>query len=204
MVYRLQITFDEIVDIWNVKHIAGSSIGYTLPPGVYKISDIILVLKSLLPTKFEEKITLDDIRLKSILRTDETIRFPKRIFLYIILGFTQSHSGELGDFPGSVQLITGSYKSDKSINFTGIDNVHLKCNCFSGSFLKRVRQAFWNSFALSSPPGLKKFEEPRIKLFKKINKPLLSHKKFYLEGYDHNALNFNGKTISFNCQLVKI
>ena len=41
MVYRMGLTYDEIVDILNVKYIAGSTIGYTLPPGVYEITDII-------------------------------------------------------------------------------------------------------------------------------------------------------------------
>ena len=49
MVYRLQLTYDEIINILDVKYRAGSTIGYTLPPGVYKIGDINLMLKSLLP-----------------------------------------------------------------------------------------------------------------------------------------------------------
>ena len=51
MVYRLQITYDEIIGILDVKYISGSTIGYTIPPGVYEISDINLMLKSLLPGK---------------------------------------------------------------------------------------------------------------------------------------------------------
>ena len=31
-VHRLQITYVEIIDILDVKYIAGSTIGYTLPP----------------------------------------------------------------------------------------------------------------------------------------------------------------------------
>ena len=42
-VYRLQLTYDENVDMLDVKYIAGSTIAYTLPPGVYKISDIKLM-----------------------------------------------------------------------------------------------------------------------------------------------------------------
>ena len=32
MVYRLHLTYDEIIDILDVKYIAGSTIAYTLPP----------------------------------------------------------------------------------------------------------------------------------------------------------------------------
>ena len=40
MVYRLQLTYDEIVDILNVKYIAGSTKGQTIPPGLYENTDI--------------------------------------------------------------------------------------------------------------------------------------------------------------------
>ena len=39
MVYRLQLTYDETIDILDVNYKAGSTIGYTLPP-VYKKSVI--------------------------------------------------------------------------------------------------------------------------------------------------------------------
>ena len=48
------------------------------------------------------------------------------------------------------------------------------------------------------------YKEPRIKLFKKINKTILSHITFYLEDDDHKAVDLNGETISFTCQLIKI
>ena len=109
----------------DVKYTAGSTIGYTLPPVVYKISDIILILKFLLPGKVKIKITIDDTRLKSNLTTNKTIRFPKNSFFYTILGITVSQLGILCDIPGFVQLIPGSYKSNKPIDITGIDEIHL-------------------------------------------------------------------------------
>ena len=63
LVYRLQITYDEVVDILNVEYKAGSTIGYILPPGVFKINDFNLILKSLLPNEVKMKNTIDDIRL---------------------------------------------------------------------------------------------------------------------------------------------
>ena len=41
MVYRMELSYDEIVDILDVKYIAGSTTGYTLPPSIYKITVII-------------------------------------------------------------------------------------------------------------------------------------------------------------------
>ena len=37
-----------------------------------------------------------------------------------------------------------------------------------------------------------------------VNKAFLSHTSFYLEDDDHITVDFNGETISFTCQLIKI
>ena len=70
--------------------------------------------------------------------------------------------------------------------------------------MKGVRTTTLYSFALDKPPGLKIYKEPTIELFKRINKSVLSHITFYLEDDDHKANDFNGETISFTCQLIKI
>ena len=83
------------------------------------------------------------------------------------MAFRQSRSYPLDDSDGFYQLIAGSYKSDKPINITGIDKIHLKTNCIQGSVINGIREPILYSFALSSPPGHKIYKEPRIKLFKK-------------------------------------
>ena len=40
LVYRMQLIYDEIVEILDIKYIAGSTIGYTMPPGIYEIINI--------------------------------------------------------------------------------------------------------------------------------------------------------------------
>ena len=99
MVYRLQLTYDESVDILDVKYIARSTREYTLPTGLYEIIHNNSMLKSLLSNEVRVIITIDDISLKSFLTTNKRIRFTEKSFFYAILGFTQSHSGELGDTP---------------------------------------------------------------------------------------------------------
>ena len=101
-------------------------------------------------------------------------------------------------------MIAGSYKSDKPFNITGINKIHFKCDCIQGSIINGIREPILYSFALSSPPGYKICKEPRIKLFKKINKPVLSHIIFYFEDDDHKPVDSNGETISFTCQIIKI
>ena len=101
-------------------------------------------------------------------------------------------------------MIARSYKSNRPINITGIDKFHLKCDCIQGSIVNGVREPILFSFGLSSPPGHIINKEPRAKLFEKINKSVLSHITFCFEVDDHKPVGFNGETISFTCQLIKI
>ena len=146
--------------------------------------------KSLLPKEVKVDISFDDVRLKSILTTTKTAKFTEKSFFYIIIGFTQSHSGELDDIERLVQLIPGTYKSDKPVNFKRIDKYLLKCDCIQENILNGTREHILDSFALSASPGHRIFEEPKIELFKMINKPILSHTTFYLEDDDHNPVDF--------------
>ena len=101
-------------------------------------------------------------------------------------------------------MIAGSYESNKPINITGIDKVHLKCDCIQGSIMNGTRQTNLYSFALDQPPNHKIHKELRIKLFKKINKRVLSHITFYLEDDDYKPVDFKNEIVSFTCQLIKI
>ena len=147
-------------------------------------------------------VTIDDIRLKSNSKVNQTLTVTETSFFYTILGFTRSRSYPLDDIDGFCQLIAGSYKSDRPIIITGIDEVHLKCDCIQGSIMNANRKPILYSFALSSLRGHKIYKEPRIKLFKTVNKSLLSHITFYLEDSDHKRVDFNNETVSFTCQLL--
>ena len=202
--YRFQLTYDEIIDILDLKYIPTKRTGYTLEPGIYEVVDLNNTLKYILPDNVKVSITIDDVRLKSNLKINQTLIFTEKSFFYTILGFTRSHSYPLDDIDGFYQIIAGSYTSEKPINITGIDKIHLKCDCIQGSIVNGIREPILYSFALSSPPGHKIYKEPRVKLFKKINKSVLSHITFYFEDDDHKPVDFNGETISFTCQLIKI
>ena len=204
LVYRMQLTYDEIIDVLDLKYISTKRIGFSFDPGIYEIVDLNNNLKYILPDNVKINITIDDIRLKSNLKINQTLIITEKSFFYTFLGFTQSRSYPLDDIDGFYQLIAGSYKSDKPINITGIDKIHLKCDCIQGSIVNGIRESILYSFALSSPPGHKIYKEPRIKLFKKINKSVLSHITFYFEDDDHKPVDFNNETISFTCQLIKI
>ena len=164
LVYRMQLTYDEIIDVLDLKYISTERSGYSLNPGIYEIVDLNNTLKHILPDNVKVNITIDDIRLKSNLKINQTLIFTEKSFFYTILGFTQSISYPLDDIDRFYQIIAGSYESNKPINITGIDKIHLKCDCIQGSIVNGIREPILYSFALSSP-GHKMYKEPRIKLF---------------------------------------
>ena len=84
--------------------------------------------KSLLLVDAKAKLKFDGIRLRWNITTNRAVKFPEKSFFYTLLGFIQNHLGVLGDIEGFIQLIAGTYKSDKPNNITGIVKVHLKCD----------------------------------------------------------------------------
>ena len=203
----MRLSYDEIMDILDLKYFPTKRTGYSLNPGIYEVIDLNNTLKYILPNNVKVSIKIDDIKLKSNLKTNQTLIFTEKSFFYTNLGFTRSRSYPLDGIDGFYQLIAGSYKSDRPINITGIDKNHLKCDCLAGSIINGVREPILFSFALSSPPRYKIIKEPRISLInfiKKINKSVLSHITFYFEDDDHKPVGFNGETISFTCQRYKI
>ena len=200
----MKLTYDEIIDILDLKYIPTKRTGYSLNTGNYEVIDLINTLKDFLSDSVKVSVTIDDSRLKSNLKLNQIIIFTKKSVFHTISGFTRSHSYPLDDIDGFHHLIAGSYKSNRHLNITGIDKIHLKCDCVQGSIVYGLREPILYSFVLSSPPGHKIYNEPRIKLFKRVNKPVLSHITYCLEGDDHRPVDFNGETISFTCQLAEI
>ena len=124
LIYRMRLSYDEIIDTLDLEYIPTKKIGYSFNPGIYEVVDLNNSLKYILPHNVKVTITIDDIRLKSNLKINQTLIFTEKSFFYTILGFNQSRSYPLDDIDGFYQLIKGSYESDKPITITGIDKVH--------------------------------------------------------------------------------
>ena len=132
LVYRMRLSYDEIINILHLNYNPTKSIGYSLNPGIYEVIDLNNTLKQILPDNVKVTITIADSKLKSNLKVNHTLIFTEKSFFYTILGFTRSRSYPLDDIDGFYQLIAGSYKSDRPIIITGIDKIHLKCECKQG------------------------------------------------------------------------
>ena len=64
LVYRMQLTYDEIIDILDLKNNPTKRTGYSLNPGIYEVVDLNNTLKYILPDNMKVNATIDDVRLK--------------------------------------------------------------------------------------------------------------------------------------------
>ena len=132
-----------------------------------------------------------------------TLKFDENSFFHTILGFHpywdyKPTNAIHADSPGV-------YTSDKIIlNINRINKIHLKCDCIDGSIQDGVRQPTLFSFILDKPSGYKAFCEPETIHYKKINNSVLNTMTFYLEVDNNEEVDFNGETLSFTLQMIKI
>ena len=80
LVYRMQLTYDELMDILDLKYIPTKRTGYSLNPGVYEVVDLNNTLKHILPDNVKVSVTIDDVGLKSDLKTNQTLIFTEKSF----------------------------------------------------------------------------------------------------------------------------
>ena len=151
----MRLSFDEIKDILDLKDTPTKRIEYSLNLSVFEVVDINNTLKYILPVNVKVSVTIDDVRLKSNIKIIQTLIFTEKPLFYTILGFTRSRSYPLDDIDGFYQLISGSYKSDKHINFTGIDKIHLKCDCIQGSIVNGFIEPILYLFVCHRRPDIK-------------------------------------------------
>ena len=60
MVYRFRLTYDEIMDILDLKYISTKRMGYSIEPNIYNIVDLNEILKNFLPNNVKIDITIDE------------------------------------------------------------------------------------------------------------------------------------------------
>ena len=188
-------------------------ITYELTPGIYTIQDISDAIQTFSGHKETIQLEYDDISMKTKIilkfKNNEkglfalgTLRFNDRSFFHILLGFTPywdykpTNSNRDG--------ISGVYTSNKILNLSSTNKIHLKCDCIDGSIQDGVRQPILFSFVLDKPSGFKVFCTPETIHYKKINKSVLNTITFYLEDDHNEEVNFNGETLTFTLQMIKI
>ena len=142
-------------------------------------------------------IEFDDITRKTKLVVNIAIiaiMFDEKSFFSSILGFT----------PGWDYKHYNKYTSQKIVNLGSTNKIHLKCDCIDGSVVNGLRQPILYSFVLDKLPGYKVFSEPETIHYKRINKSVLNTITFYLEDDHNEEVKFNGETLTFTLQMIKI
>ena len=130
-----------------------------------------------------------------------TLRCDEKSFLNTLLGFTP-----FWDYKPTNTIHADSpavYTSDKILNLSTINKIHLKCDIIDGSVVNGVREPILFSFVLDKKPGFKVFCEPETIRYKKINKSVLNTATFYLDD-NNEEFDFNGETLTFTLQMIKI
>ena len=86
LVYRFQLTYDEIIDIIDLKYVPTKRTGYSLNVGIYEVVDLSNAIKHVLPDKVKVSVTIDNVRLKSIEKINQTLIFTEKSFFYTVSG----------------------------------------------------------------------------------------------------------------------
>ena len=60
LVFRFKLTYDEIIDILDLKLIPTKRTGYSIEPNIYNIVDLSRTLKNILPNNLKIDITIDE------------------------------------------------------------------------------------------------------------------------------------------------
>ena len=179
-----------------------SFITYKLEPGIYTFKDISEALLNILQSEYPGPSNVIDFEHNDITMKTEmvvkfgiiAIRFDEKSFFSTILGFT----------PGWDYKHYNKYTSQKIVNLGNTNKIHLKCDAINGSVVNGLRQPILYSFVLDKLLGYIVFSEPETIHYKKINKSVLNTITFYLEDDKNDEVDFNGETLTFTLQMIKI
>ena len=173
-----------------------------LEPGFYTFKDISEALFNILQPKYPEPINtivneFDDItrKTKLVVRSGiVAIRFHEKSFFGTILGYTS----------GWDYKHYNKYISQKIVNLSSTNKIHLKCDVIDGSVVDGLRQPILYSFLLDKLPGYKVIFEPETKHYKKLNKSVWNTITLYSEDDNNQEVDFIGETLTFTLQMIKI
>ena len=150
-----------------LKEYNSHSITHELTPRFYTIQDISDAIQTFSGHMEIIQIEYDDISMKTkfILKyfggqkmiVLGTLRFDERSFFHILLGFT----------PYWDYKPPGVYTSDKILNLSTVNKIHLKCDIIEGLVVDGIRQPILYSFVLDKPSCFKVFSEPETIHYKK-------------------------------------
>ena len=130
-----------------------------------------------------------------------TLRFDEKSFFHTLLAFEPFWDYKPTN--SNHVAIPDVYTSDKVLNLSTTNKIHLKCDVINGSVVNGCRQPILYSFVIDKNLDTKYFVNLKY-ITKKINKSVLNTITFYLEDDNNEEVNFNGETLTFTLQMTKI
>ena len=196
-----------------IKHFFSKYITYEISTGIYTFQYISEILSRGFEKEFEirgeiqpntkydksDSIIIESdnnpMKTKLIVRREiNAMRFDGKSFFSTILGFPP-----YWDYKSYIEDV-----GEKFLNLSIMDKIQLKCIIIYGSVLNGVTQPILYSFVLDEPPGYKVFCEPESIHYKKKIESVLNTITFYLEDDKNEEFDFNGETLTFAIQTIKI
>ena len=81
----MQLTYNEIINILDLKYLSTKRTGYSIEPNIYDIVDLNKTLKNILPNNIKINVSIDERKYKTDLKINQTLIFTnKSFFLYYI------------------------------------------------------------------------------------------------------------------------
>ena len=176
---------------------------YEISPGIYNFKDISEVLLKYLQSEYPGRSKVidnefDDINRKTKLDVKDgliAIGFDEKSFFNTILSFTPHW-----DYNHDIKYIV-----QKTVIFSSTNKIPLKWDVIDGSIIGGLKQSILFSFVLDKPSWYKVFCEPGTIHFKNKDSCFVYHNNLiYLEDNNHKENNFNGETLTFPLQMIKI
>ena len=60
LVYRLRLSYDEIINIIDLKYISTKRIGYSIEPNIFNVDDLNKTLKNILPNNLKTNVSINE------------------------------------------------------------------------------------------------------------------------------------------------
>ena len=160
---RVVVCLDEEDIQLLLKQYNSHFITYELSPGIFTIQDISHAIHTFSGHEGRLPIEHDDINTKTkinLTRYGESfmsLRFDKKSFFITLLGFEPywDYKPIYSNHPH----IPTVYISEKILNLSTTNKIHLKCDIIDGSVVNGLRQPILYSFVLDKLPGYKVFCE---------------------------------------------
>ena len=205
---RIVVGLDEDDIRLILKQYNSNSVTYEISPGIYSIEIFLEVVYTMrdhegtLQSKYDDRSMETKPILTQFGGKFGTLKFDEKYFFKTILGFTS-----YCDYKHNNAFHAGSpsvYTIEKTLNFSTIEKIRSKCDVIDGSVVKRIREPILFIFNLDKLSGYKIFCEPETFHCKERNKSVLNTITFYIENDNQEEVNFNGKTLTFTLQMIKI